>query len=119
MRRRALLSLAAGAIFLPGIAHSQQVATIPKIGHLWHAGNAEEEGPYFKALAEGFESLGYRDGQNILLIHRFPNEIPNNFKNMADELVSMNVDVLMGGNAASSYLKRATSKYPDSLLFRR
>jgi ABC-type uncharacterized transport system substrate-binding protein len=117
MRRRDFLSLAGGAIVLPHVASSQQAARVPKIGHLWHAGNAEEEGPYFKALIEGFESLGYADGQNILLVHRFPNEIPERFKTMAAELVSMNVDVLMGGNTASSYLKNATSTIPIVFYF--
>jgi putative ABC transport system substrate-binding protein len=116
MRRRDFLLLAGGTIVLPRYALSQY-ASIPKIGHLWHAGNAEEEGPYFKALIEGFGRLGYVDGHNVLLIHRFPNENPDHFKTMAAELVSMNVDVLMGGNAASSYLKNATSTIPIIFYF--
>src|SRR5262249_42149827 len=61
--------------------------------------------------------LGYLDGKNIKLIHRFPNEIPERFQTMAAELVSMNVDVLMGGGISSSYLKRATDKIPIVFMF--
>jgi putative ABC transport system substrate-binding protein len=36
---------------------------------------------------------------------------------MADELVSLNMDLLMGGAIGSSYLKRATSKIPIVFMF--
>ena len=49
------------------------------------------------ALQDGFTKLGYVDGRNSKLIHRFPNEVPDNFQRMAAELVSDDVDVLMSG----------------------
>src|SRR6266850_7181398 len=105
MSRRQFLALAGALATWPYLARAQQRAgKIPKIGYLWHAGNAEEEGPYFKALYEGFGRLGYIDGRNIALEHRFPDEMPERFKSMAAELVALNVDVLMGGNTASPYL---------------
>jgi putative ABC transport system substrate-binding protein len=61
--------------------------------------------------------LGYIDGQNINLVHRFSNEVPERFERMAAELVSMNVDVLMGGGIAAPYLKRATDKIPIVFMF--
>src|SRR5262249_39436001 len=90
---------------------------IPHVGYLWHAGSAKEEHPYFEALLEGFAKLGYVDGHNIRLEHRFPNETPERFKSMAAELVSLNVDVLMGGANASSYLRDATTKIPIVFMF--
>ena len=36
---------------------------------------------------------------------------------MAEELVTLNMDVLMGGAIGSSYLKRATSKIPIVFMF--
>jgi hypothetical protein len=86
-------------------------------GYLWHAGSPEEEVPYFGALQEGFARLGYVDGRNIRLEHRFPNEMPERFKSMAAELVALNVDVLMGGAIASSYLRDATTKIPIVFMF--
>ena len=67
----------------------------PRIGVLWHSGNADEEGPLFTALVEGFTKLGYVDGRNAKLEHRFPNEVPERFKSMAIELVSLKVDALV------------------------
>jgi putative ABC transport system substrate-binding protein len=61
--------------------------------------------------------LGYVDGRDFQLLHRFPNEIPERFRSMAAELVSMNVDVLMGGASASPYLQDATKTIPIVFMF--
>lgn len=80
---------------------------------LWHAGSAEEEGPYFAVLQQGFKSLGYEDGRTILLEHRFPNEEPAKFDSMAAELVAWKPDVLLAANVSSAVAaKKATSTIP-------
>ena len=122
MRRREFIALLGGAagsamVTLPRIARAQPVGKIPQVGYLWHAGSAKEEHPYFEALLEGFARLGYVDGRNIRVEHRFPNETPERFKSMAAELVSLNVDVLMGGAVASAYLRDATTKIPIVFMF--
>src|SRR5262245_22283607 len=101
--RRKFLALLGGAAAWPLAARAQQGGKIPTVGYLWHAGSPQEEVPYFDALLEGFARLGYVDGRNIKLEHRFPNETPERFKSMAAELVSLNVDVLMGGAVALNY----------------
>ena len=118
MRRRDFFSFIGGAmVAMPEIARAQPAGKIPTVGYLWHAGNAKEETPYFEALLEGFAKLGYVEGRNIKLEHRFPNETPERFKSMAAELVSLNVDVLMGGAIASTYLRDATTKIPIVFMF--
>jgi hypothetical protein len=80
---------------------------------LWHAGSAEAEGSNFRSLVQGFADLGYVDGRNIVLEHRFPDEVPEQFRSMAADLVSANVDVLIGvGNNAAPYAKGATTTIP-------
>ncbi len=118
MRRRDFFSFIGGAmVAMPGIARAQPGGKIPSVGYLWHASSAKEETPYFEALLEGFAKLGYAEGRNIKLEHRFPNETPERFKSMAAELVSLNVDVLMGGAIASTYLRDATTKTPIVFMF--
>ncbi len=57
MNRRSFLGIVAGSLLAPpiGVA-AQQVGKSPRIGVLWHAGNAEEEEPYFTALLAGFKA---------------------------------------------------------------
>ncbi|MFZ2136724.1 MAG: ABC transporter substrate-binding protein, partial [Xanthobacteraceae bacterium] len=107
IQRRDFVTLLGGAAAWPLAARAQEKRRIPKVGVLWHAASAEEEGALFPALVEGFRALGYIDGQNIILEHRFPNEMPERFKSMAAELVSLNVDVLVSsGNNAAPYAKK-------------
>jgi putative ABC transport system substrate-binding protein len=114
MRRREFITLLGGAAAgWPRAARAQQLKKIPTIGALWHAGSAEEEGPYYRGLADGFKALGYIGGRNIAFEHRFPNEIPEQFKSMAAEIVSLNVDVMVGvGDHAAVYLRNASSTIP-------
>jgi putative tryptophan/tyrosine transport system substrate-binding protein len=116
--RRDFITLLGSTAFTWSLAaRGQQAGKIPTVGYLWHAGSPQEEVPYFGALQEGFARLGYADGRNIKLEHRFPNETPERFKSMAAELVSLNVDVLMGGAVASPYLRDATTKIPIVFMF--
>jgi putative tryptophan/tyrosine transport system substrate-binding protein len=53
---------------------------------LWHAGSAEEEDVYLSVLVKAFNDLGYVEGKNIHLDHRFPAENPDRFRTLAREL---------------------------------
>ncbi len=119
MQRRAFITLLGGAAATwPQAVLAQQTGKIPRIGVLWHAGSAEEEGPYFRGLIEGLRGLGYIDGRNIILEHRFPNETPDRFRSMAAELVSLKVDVLIGvGSQTAPYVKNATTTIPIIFIF--
>ena len=116
MRRREFIGLS-GLFAVPGLVLAQAGRT-PRVGILWHAGSAEEEGRYFTAIVEGFRDLGYERGRNIVLEHRFPNEIPERFRAMAAELVGLKVDVLVAvGTQTAPYAKKATSTVPVVFLF--
>jgi putative ABC transport system substrate-binding protein len=66
------------------------------------AGNAEEEGPDFRAFEQGLKDLGYVDGRTIKLEHRFANEIPERFEALAAELAALKVDVLVTVSTTSA-----------------
>ena len=118
MRRREFITLlGSAAATWPLALHAQTPGRIPRIGVLWHAANIEEETPYYQSLVEGFRKLGYVDGQNIALEHRFPNEMPEVFAKMAAELVSLKCDVLVGAGAAGAHLKKATKTTPIVFMF--
>jgi len=118
MKRRELITLLGStAAIWPLTAYPQSARKIPLVGYLWHAASAGEEQPYYGAILDGFTQLGYVEGRTIELVHRFPNEKPELFKSMANELVALNPDVLMGGSVSSLYLKDATSTIPIVFLF--
>ena len=94
-RREFITILGTAALALPGRASAQVSAKIPKVGVLWHAGSAEEEGAYFASLTEGFRDLGYIEGRTILFEHRYAHEQYDRFPALAQELVDLKVDVLM------------------------
>jgi putative ABC transport system substrate-binding protein len=118
MRRRDFIALAGGIVTtLPTVARAQ-TAKMPMVGVLWHAGSAEEEGAYYAGLLAGLRALGYVDGKNISLVHRFPNEIPERFRRMAAELIALNVDILVTvGTQTAPYAKQATSTIPVVFVF--
>jgi putative ABC transport system substrate-binding protein len=118
VERRYFLKLIGGALAVkPTAALSQTSAKIPTVAFLWHAGSPGEEAPYYQAVIEGFAKLGYVDGRNFRLIHRFPDEKPERFKAMAGELVALKVDVLMCGAIAAGYLRDATKTIPIVFMF--
>jgi putative tryptophan/tyrosine transport system substrate-binding protein len=117
-RRQFISALGGATVAWPLAALAQQPAATPKVGVLWHAGSPGEEQPYFDALIRGFKDLVYADGRNIRLEHRFPNETPDHFRDMAAELVALKVDVIVTvGNITAPYAKNATTTIPIVFLF--
>ena len=119
MRRRDFIKvISGGAVASPLAARAENNRRIPRIGVLWHAGSAAEEGRYFTGFVDGLRGLGYVDGINITLEHRFPNEIPERFRDMAAELVSLSVDVLVSvGSQTAFYARDATRTIPIVFVF--
>jgi putative ABC transport system substrate-binding protein len=119
MRRREFLGVLGGAaVAWPIAANSQTAGRIPTIGVLWHAGSPDEEQPYFDALIQGFKERGYVEGRNIRFEHRFPNETPERFRQMAAELVALNVTAIVTvGNVTAQYAKAATATIPVVFVF--
>ena len=113
MKRRDFIGVLGLVLAAPRTAGAQPARKIPRVGVLWHAANAAEEGPYFTAVQQGFKDLGYIEGRTINLEHRFPNEEPSKFISMAAELASLKPDVLLAaGGSASIAAKNATTTIP-------
>jgi putative tryptophan/tyrosine transport system substrate-binding protein len=115
MKRRQFITLIGGAAAAwPLAAHAQQSSNkIPVVGVLWHAGSAEEEDVYLSVLVKAFNDLGYVEGKNIHLDHRFPAENPDRFRILAQELVDEKPNVIIAvTNLGALEVKRATSTIP-------
>jgi len=114
MRRRDFIVLFGGAATVrPLAAQAQQGKKIPRIGVLWHAANAEEEDVYLSVVTKAFADLGYVDGKNIQLVHRFPAEQPDRFRAFAREFVESKVDGILAVTALGAReAKQATNTIP-------
>src|SRR5258708_7749399 len=106
------------AVTWPLGALGQAVTKLPRIGVLWHAAGSEQEEPYFSAFNRALADSGYIDGRNVVMEHRFPNEMPDHFRAMASELVQIPVDILIAiGAASSQYVNTATATIPIIFVF--
>ena len=57
--------------FLFHLAEAQQPAKMPRIGLIYSSGTAQNPSPLFDAFRQGLQDLGYVEGKNILLEHRY------------------------------------------------
>ena len=98
----------------PLTARAQQSSNkIPVVGVLWHAGSAEEEEVYLSVVVKAFNDLGYVEGKNIHLDHRFPAENPERFRVLARELVDTKPDAIIAVVALGAVeLKKLTGIIP-------
>jgi putative ABC transport system substrate-binding protein len=118
MRRREFITLlGATAAAWPLPAPAQQRKPNPRVGILWHAANAKQEEEYLVVLTKAFHELGYFEGKNIELDHRFPAEQPERFRALAQELAESKVDVIIAVTGLGAMeAKRATSTIPIVLV---
>jgi len=103
---------------------AQESKGVPRVGVLWHAGNAEEEAPYLRPFEQGLKDLGYFDGRTIKLEHRFPYDLlaqstgigpgsTERFEPLAAELAALKVDVLVAvGDRGAVAAQHATRTIP-------
>jgi putative ABC transport system substrate-binding protein len=113
-RRKFIAALGGTALVWPLAARAQQSRRkIPIVGVLWHDASAEAEEVYLSVLRKAFNDLGYTEGKNIELEHRFPAEQPDLFRKFAQELVESNVDAIIAVTGQGAIeAKRATSTIP-------
>jgi putative tryptophan/tyrosine transport system substrate-binding protein len=114
MRRRDFITLLGGAAAAwPIAARAQQSKDTPTVGVLWHAGSAEEEDVYLSVLVKAFNDLGYVEGKNIHLDHRFPAENPDRYRTLGQELIDAKPDAIVAVTVAGAVaLKQLTSTIP-------
>ena len=113
-RRQFISALGGAAAAWPLTARAQlSPKKIPVVGMLWHAGNAEEEAIYLNVVLKAFSDLGYVEGKNIKLEHRFPAEQPDRFRTLARELVDIKPDAIVAVTVLGAVeLKKLTSTLP-------
>jgi putative ABC transport system substrate-binding protein len=109
MRRRDLVLLAGAALTTPRISQAQQAERPRRIGYLTPATGSPRDllgVVQTRALVAGLRELGWHDGRNISIEHRFSGEGRERIRENAKELVALNPDVIfsVGGPPLAALL---------------
>jgi putative ABC transport system substrate-binding protein len=111
MKRREFIGLLGGAMIArPFEIHAQQVSKIHQIGYL-AGGRADHPMP--KVFVQALHDLGYAEGKNFSIQWRFAAGRMEHLPEMAAELASLNVDVIVAATSLAALpAKEATKTIP-------
>jgi putative ABC transport system substrate-binding protein len=95
------------------IAGAQQPKKVPRIGYL-SGTNPATESTRSEAIRLALRALGYTEGQNISSEYRYSEAKPNRLPELAAELVSLKVDIIVaaGGTNVVRAAKNAIKTIP-------
>jgi putative tryptophan/tyrosine transport system substrate-binding protein len=111
--RRQFISALGGAAVWPGVAWAQSGRT-PRLGVLIGLPERDPEGErWLKALREGLEKLGWKEGANLQIDLRWGDPNPDRLQMIARELVELRPDVIqVTTTPATSAILRETKTIP-------
>ena len=113
MDRRAFIgTVTASILAAPLVGQAQQAQTNPRVGFLW-TGSSELTTRALDAFRGGLREVGYIEGQNIAIQHRWAADDLQRLPDLAAELTRDKVDVIVTqGTPAALAAKRATRTIP-------
>ena len=115
MRRRDFIGVVCGAALASRGVEAQQPARVRRIGNVVPR-TAEQSESYVKALEARLADLGYVEGRNIVLLHRFTEPQPDKIEEVVGSLVPQ-VDLLVvRGSIAAMAAKKLASGVPTVFI---
>ncbi len=94
-------------------ATAQPAGKIPRIGWLYPGARPAGPNPFLEAFREDLRNLGYVEGQNLVIEDRYAEGNLKRFPDLAAELVRLQVDIIVAGNAtAARAASQATERIP-------
>jgi ABC-type uncharacterized transport system substrate-binding protein len=113
-RRTASLLVAAVIACAAVIAYVQTSSRMPKLGILW---GVDANSPTLQAFRQALRELGWHEGRNITIEHRYADGHAERLPQLAKELVAMRVDVIAAGPTPPAIAARdATASIPIVML---
>jgi putative tryptophan/tyrosine transport system substrate-binding protein len=113
LKRRALIMLLGGTAAWPLAARAQQSERIRRIGVLFSIADDWEGHARLTAFREGLQGLGWTEGRNVQIDHRWGAANRDRLQTYAVELVRTKPDVLLASaNSALAVLHNATQTIP-------
>ena len=102
MRRREFITLLGGAaVSRPVVARAQQGGPVKRVGFLTLASLKDGEG-FLAAFRDGLRSHGLIEGKNLKLDYRYSEGDVKRLTPLAQELIALRPDVLVGGEPSSA-----------------
>ena len=112
-RKISVLTLCAMLFALCFSAEAQQPKKVPRIGYLSNS-DSSRESTRSEAIRRALRQLGYIEGQNIAIEHRYAEGKRDRYPELAAELVRLKVDIIVvaGGTGPTRAAKNATKTIP-------
>ena len=99
------------------IAEAQQPKKVPRIGYLSPLSRVAEASR-MEGFHQGLRDLGYVEGQNLIIEYRFPEGKLDRLPELAADLVSLKVDVIVtGGSSPTRAAQRETKTIPIVMAY--
>jgi putative ABC transport system substrate-binding protein len=90
---------------------------VPRIGFISSSGAPGSPSPLFDAFRQGLRNLGYVDGKNIVIVHRYAVGRLDRMPPFVHEFVQEKVDVIVGvNNVVIQAAKNATETIPIVMI---
>jgi putative ABC transport system substrate-binding protein len=110
MNRREFITLLGGAAAWPFASHAQQ--SMPVVGFVYTDQTASEAAPFITAFHQGLREVGFIEGQNVAVEHRWVGRQYDRLPAFAAEMVRRQVAVIVGNTPPALAAKTATSTIP-------
>ena len=111
MRRREFIARLGGAVAVWPVAVGAQPAAAPKVGVL--VAGVPDPTPFWQLFREGLRGLGYVEGRSILFEYRSAEGKPGLLPQLAADLVSLKVDIIVTWQTPTVWAaKEATKEIP-------
>jgi putative tryptophan/tyrosine transport system substrate-binding protein len=114
MNRRDFIALLGGTMTWPVTVRAQQ--TIPVVGFVVSGAIPSKAAPYVTAFKTGLETVGFIEGQNVLVEYHLLEGHDEGLPAMMAELVRRKVAVIVGDTTPTIAAKKATSTIPILFL---
>jgi putative tryptophan/tyrosine transport system substrate-binding protein len=111
MRNKVILLALGALLFAFSVpTEAQPAAKVPRVGVLLPGSGGE---PGLQAFLQGLRDLGYIEGKNILIEYRFAKGKPERVSDLATDLVSKKVDlILTAGTVQGRAVQQVTTTIP-------
>src|SRR5215216_7040156 len=94
-----LMTLILSLLATPLATEVQQATKVHRIG-LLRSGSPLSDNHLLEAFRQGLGELGYAEGQNLVIEARYAEGSQERYRDLADELVRLQVEVIVAGGGS-------------------